>query len=437
MSGPEITEFSDEIRYRWGDRHIALQFTRLHETDSGRVVGFMSVVNPDHHNGSGPERLYWQAVTLTTASDRKLLTAKLQGLAPQGASVWEADVDRCFQDAYERHTAVPEPVILTGADETDLDTEYLVEPVLPVGQVTLLLADQGTTKSYLMEYLSACITLGHRTVFSEPLCQGPVIYFDWEVDEQTANRRLGWICRGLEVSPPRDLHYVNMSTRGRIFDRIRDMRHMVERIHPVLVVIDSLTFATGADLNSAEYAAPTMTAVGSLGEGVTKLVSAHPNKASRNANSDDISVIGSSLFEYRARAIWHMKREQGVRTARFGVSMTPRKQFDGPPQRSLAYTMDFDNVNHAACFRSARLSDLPNLEKSTLPVSAQIRRALARGGRLDTNQLADVLAQKPEVIKMECNRMADVFPVVLGGGRGKPTVWALRADEPKPDQPYQ
>jgi len=266
-------------------------------------------------------------------------------------------------------------------------------------------------------------------VFGEPTRSGPAVFFDWEVDEKTANRRLSWICNGLGSSVPQSLYYVNMSTRGRLFDRIRDMRHMIDRIEPVLVVVDSLTFATGADLNSAEYAAPTMSAIGSLGEGVTKLVSAHPNKASRNAAADDdISVIGSSLFEYRARAIWHMRREQGARAARFGVSMRPRKPFDGPPLKPLAYYMDFDNVNHATRFQSAKLGDMPALEASTLPIAAQIRRALARGGRLDTNQLAELLGQKPDVVKAECNRMPDVFPIVLGGGRGKPTVWALRAD---------
>lgn len=410
---------------------ILLTFERLHETDSGAVRGMLFIDSTTVANGN-VGHIYWQQVSLTTASDRKTVVTKLDKAAPQPGASWEQDIDRCFMDVYKRHTRVPDPEVLTGVEDDDaLDTRYLIDPVLPEGQVTLLLADQGSTKSYLMLYLAACIALDHRTVFGEPSRTGPVVFFDWEVDAPTANRRLAWICRGLEAAAPNTLHYINMATRGRLFDRIRDMRHMVDRIQPALVIIDSLTFATGADLNSAEYAAPTMSAVGSLGEGVTKLVSAHPNKSSRNSNTDEVSVIGSSLFEYRARAIWHMQREQqprAARTARFGVSMTPRKPFDGPPLRPLAYLMDFDNVNHAARFVSARLADMPSLEKSTLPIAAQIRRALARGGRLDTNQLADLLGQKSEQIKLECNRMADVFPVVAGGGRGKPTVWALRAE---------
>ena len=424
---PSVRQLADVIQYCWPDVDIMLTFERLHETDSGAVRGMLTVEATDRRNGNAAH-IWWAAVSVTTAADRKTLTAKLDKAAPREGG-WEQDVDRCFLDVYQRHTAVPEPLVLSGVEEAEEETTYLIDPLLPEGQVCLLLADQGSTKSFLMLYLAACIALGRRTIFGEPSRSGPVVFFDWEVDEKTANRRLTWICRGLGSTVPTSLYYVNMSTRGRLFDRVRDMRHMVDRIEPVLVVVDSLTFATGADLNSAEYAAPTMSAIGSLGEGVTKLASAHPNKASRNAAADDdISVIGSSLFEYRARAIWHMRREQGARTARFGVSMRPKKPFDGPPLRPLAYYMDFDNVEHAARFQSARLGDMPSLEASTLPITAQIRRALARGGRLDTNQLADLLGQRSDVIKLECNRMSDVFPFAPGGGRGKPTVWELRAE---------
>jgi len=421
VSGPEITEFTDEIRYLWRDRHVALCFTRLHETDSGRVVGFMSVVNPDRRNGNGPERLYWQAVTLTTASDRKVVTAKLESLVKTGS--WEQDIDRTFMDVYERHTAVPDSVVLTGAEDKDLDVAMLIDPLLPDGQVTLLLADQGSTKSYLMLYLATCIALDCETVFGQPSRSGPVVFFDWEVDERTANRRLGLICRGLGKAPPKHLHYVDMSTRGRLFDRIRDMRHMVERIKPVMVIVDSLTFATGSDLNSPEYAAPTMSAIGSLGEGVVKLASAHPNKAHRNSRTEDISVIGSGLFEFRARMIWHMQRLE-PRAARFGVKLSPRKPFDGPPLDPLSYRMAFDNEMHAACFIPLKLADEPELVAGTMSLPQRIRRELARRGKLDTQELAALTGYQQASVRAECNRMPDVAPFV-GGERSKTTTWML------------
>jgi hypothetical protein len=275
-----------------------------------------------------------------------------------------------------------------------------------------------------MLYLCLCVVLGIDSVFGPPARQGPAIYFDWEVDSNVAKRRLLWICRGLGVDVPRGLHYVNMSERGRLMDRIRDMRFLCSKLRPELAVIDSLTFATGGDLNSAEYAAPTMSAIGSLGEGLSKLVSAHPSKGTRNAGVDDISVIGSGLFEFRARAIWLMKRET-KRTANFGVTMMPRKPFDGRPATQLAYRMVFDNTEHATHFEPMQLSDSPELQMGSLSQTDQLRALLRRHKRLDTGALAELTGISQLTVRVLCNQARDIFPVVLGGGRGKPTVWGF------------
>ena len=429
---PTVRELADEIRYIWTDHHIGMAFSRLRETDAGAVRGTIRVGStlPEHRdNGSG--RIWWSIVTLTTASDRRTLVGKLDKAAPRPDG-WESDVDRCFEDCYERFTKVPEPVDLADVELVSIDTEHLFRPVLPLGQITLFLADQGSTKSYLMEYLSVCAVAGCESVFGPPSRQGPVIYFDWEVDEQVAKRRLLWICKGLGLTDvPRGLHYLNMGDRGRLLDRVRDMRYQIDRLKPVLVVIDSLTFATGGDLNTAEYAAPTMSAIGSLGEGLTKLISAHPNKSSRKAEADDISVIGSALFEYRARAIWLLKREQ-ARAARFMVSLTTRKPFDGAPERPLAYRMHFDNAAHAARFERGAVEDSPELRNKTLPLQERIRRALV-GGDLDTRALAYACDTTEATIRATCPQTEGVFTKLAGGGRGKPTVWTLAQS---PDVPW-
>lgn len=422
---PDVRELADEIRYIWRQYHVGIAFSRLRETEAGAVRGTIraaSTLAEHRENGSG--RIWWSIITLTTASDRRTLTAKLDKAAPRSDG-WESDVDRCFEDCYERFTRVPEPSDVNDVELQSMDAEFQYEPVLPNGQVTLLLADQGSTKSYLMEYLGVCTVAGCESVFGKPKRQGPILYFDWEVDEQVAKRRVLWICRGLGIEDmPRGFNYLNMGERGPLLHRVRDMRYQIDRLKPVLIMIDSLTFATGGDLNTAEYAAPTMSAIGSLGDGVTKLISAHPNKASRKATPDeDISVIGSALFEYRARAIWLMKREQ-ARAARFMVSMVPRKPFDGAPQRPLAYRMHFDNAARAARFERGTVEDSPELRNKTLPLQDRIRRALTQAD-LDTKTLAYTCETTDATIRVACGRMPDVFPKLSGGGRGSSTVWTL------------
>ena len=431
---PTVRELPDEISYTWPDVEVSLVLQGLRPTDAGNMRALLkatSLRSVDQRNGASG-RIFWSQVGLTTGRDRKDLAEALKKARP--GPEWDAEVQRCFEDAYERSTRVPEPVDLADVQLESLDTRFLYDPVLPEGQVTILLADQGSTKSYLMEYLSACTVTGAASVFGKPRRSGPVIYFDWEVDETVARRRLDWICNGLGLAAvPRGLHYVNMAERGRLVDRAREMRYQIGRLQPVLVVIDSLTFATGGDLNSPEFAAPTMAAVGSLGN-VTKLLSAHPSKASRNAGADEISVIGSGLFEFRARAIWLMKRE-AQRGASFMVSMSVRKPFDGAPSHPLAYRMRFDQAKHAAHFERGAVEDSPELRNQTLPLIERIERALGRRD-LDTPTLALVCEATQVAVKSACLRMSNVQAKQVGGGRGKPTLWTLAPEESNGHLPF-
>lgn len=424
---PEVEEIHDEITYYWPDIEVALVFRGLHSTDSGAWRGMLeahSTRAADRRNGGG--HLIWQAVTITQPTDRSKIAERLQKRAPRASDEWETDIERCFYDAYCRKAHVPDPVDLADVQLESLEVEHLYDPILPLGLITLLLADQGSTKSYLMLYLAACTVLGMPTVFGPPRRRGNVIYFDWEVDEQVARRRLGWICKGLGLDGiPRGLHYVNMAERGRLVDTVREMRQQIDKLSAVLAVVDSLTFATGGDLNTPEYAAPTMSAIGSLGAGVTKLVSAHPSKSQRNLGADEVSVIGSALFEFRARAIWHMKRES-QRSSSFIVKMTTRKPFDGAPQQPLAYRMRFDNNAHAALFLPAEVADSTEFSKPTVSNADRIRYVLQRHGQLDTREIAVKASLDDMTTRVTLNGMTDVERVSGGGGRGHASVWRVK-----------
>ena len=420
---PVVTQTEEELTYVWTDFGVGIQLTQMHLTPTGQVKAHV-VAHSLRPEMSG--HIWWDIIALTGTTARKTLVSKLDKLVKRSEGEWEWDIDRCFYDAYERFISVPEAVDLADVEVPSLDTEFLYRPVVPHGQVTVFVADQGSTKSYFMEYLSACTVAGQPSVFGPPTEISAAIYFDWEVDERVARRRLDWICRGLGLERvPRGLHYLNMSDRGRLIDRVRDMRHEIQRLDASLVLIDSLTFATGGDLNSAEFAAPTMSAIGGLGDGVTKLVSAHPTKASRNSTADDISVIGSGLFEFRARAIWLMQREKDAQDA-FNVSMKPRKPFDGMPHLTLAYRVRFDSQAHAVYFEKSRIEDSWDLSQRSLSLAERIRFALKRGSA-NTLQLAAQLDVRPETVRKECNRMADVMSLSGGGGAGNTTVWGLRA----------
>lgn len=424
---PEIREQPDEIFYTWREEGIGLAFDRFRETDAGLLKAYITI---ESTRPERPGHVYWGQVTLSTASDRKVVVGKLESFATLGESIWEGQVDRCFQDAAQRYLKPPEPVVLADVPEGD-ESDYLIAPLLPANQVTLLVADQRSSKSYLLLYLGVSVAAGIESVLGPPARSGPVLYYDWETDAHAQRRRLGWICRGLGLrEPPRNLHYVNMGIRGRLFDRIREMRAQVARLGAVLVVVDSLTFATGGDLNSMEFSGPTMSAIGSLGDDVTKAVAAHYAKAHRAGTNGPASAIGSALFEFKARGIWEMRRESESGPA-FNVAMINRKMSDDDTLGPLSYQLAFDKQAQSATFIGARVEDSPELAERSLSAAQRIRLLLR--GRQDakgrTDEMAELLNLPIASVKTELNRMPDIVRLTVGQGRGKASEWGLMGQE--------
>ena len=423
---PEATVTADEILYAWPEEGIQCCFSRLRETDSGQVRGHIEI-RSSRPNRVGDGLVLWQYINLAGASDKDRITKRLLKAAPRDEDIWLHDVEVCFQEVSRLHLTVPPPHAMADMEEPT-GTGYLFRPIAPRGQVCEFLADQGTTKSYLVLYLLACTAIGRESIFGMPGVIGPSIYFDWEVDEETARRRLGWILRGMGVSTvPPNLYYVNMSDRGKLIDRVRDMRHQIATTGAVAVGIDSLTFAVGGDLNQTEMSAPTMAAIGSLGVGVTKLICTHPPKSTRK-EPGDVSAIGSAVFEFRARGIWHMQRPREYAPS-FVVSMTQNKQSDDEGHPPIFYRVSFDKSRRAVSFAMATADDEPELAERVLSARAQIERYLRRktDHQANVSQIARETGIKLDTVRRTCNRMGESDgPLLRLSGDGNTTVWSLR-----------
>jgi len=413
---PHVAQTPDDIAYQWPEAGVGLTFSGIRESSSGAVRGFLTIAT------SSGAHIWWAMVTLTGTSDRRTAVERLQGYSRREAGGWERDVDRCFHDAVRRTLDVEPRLVDLATVDAPGEPEFLYDAVLPTGQVTLFLADQGSTKSYLMQYLSTCTALNLPSVFGLPAQCGPVAYFDWEVDEKVARRRLEWICNGMgQQIPEGRLLYVNMANQGRLAERAKWMRREIDRVGAVAVVVDSLTFASGGDINSGETAGPVTEALGRLGPGVTKIVAAHPNKSSRMGGP--MSAIGSALYEYRARAIWVLKREQAQPGNSFTVSMEVHKPFDGMPRLPLAYRVSFDNEQRAVRFSGATVTDSAELTRRSLPVHDQLRRELATGSA-NVADLAKRLGITTYAIAQALHDMRDA--IRLTGEPGPQSVWGLR-----------
>ena len=427
---PKIQQVLDEITYTWADLDVALVLSQFHPTPAGALKALLdarSVRTQDTLNGGG--HLLWQQVTLTATTDRDKIAERLQLRVARDKDEWRQDIDRCFHDAYQRQMQVPDPLDLADVGIDSLEPPYLFAPVLLDGQVTSLLADQGSTKSYLMLYVACCTVTGRESIFGPPRREGPCIFYDWEQDKHVSRRRLELICRGLGIGIPRGLYYVDMSARGRLMDMAPEMRHQIARIKPVQVMVDSLTFATGGDLNSTEFSSPTMSAIGGLGEGVAKLVASHPTKASRKAPDEDVSIIGSGLFEFRGRGLWLLKAPpRHSRGSDFVVTMTDRKASEDEDRGKLYYRIAFDRDAHSVRFERATSADEMAQAATGVTGEEAIMQHLQRCGQDNTTRMAQVLRMTPGNVRSYCRRLRDKgLAQKIGGDEDTNTaVWTLR-----------
>lgn len=425
MSAPQIRALADEITYTWPEANVQLAFTRLRETERGSIRGFLSVRTLEPAG-----RIWWVQANLTTATDRDRLCKKLDGFG-RSAKDWERDIDRAFEDAAEKTLLIPEPTVLADV-QAPPDAHYLIRPLAFAGQVNMVLADQGSTKSILLLYLAICISAGVPTIWGKPSISGPVIYYDWEVDELLTKRRAEWICRGLGIDVPRALRYQNMATRGRLMDRGGDMRQQLAQLEAVAAVIDSLTFGAGGDLNSTEIAAPTVAAIGGLGNAVTKFVAAHPPKSARRpeARQDEVSAIGSALFELRARMNWRLQAPPlHERGSNFVVAMTQRKVSEDTTDQTLFYRVVFDRAARETRFEIAHPVDADQaLAQRAMSNPERILEYLARHGhQANTSQLEKALGIKANALRTTCGRLVEQGKLIKLGGdtEGGTAVWAL------------
>jgi hypothetical protein len=440
VADAEFHQEGDEYFYVWHEAGVGVKFSQLRHADSsGAIRGFIDVysVRPDAPN-SGSQ--WWNRIDLTTQADRNRTMEVLRRLTAREGDkhAWEDEINQVYQDCARRYLQPPPSSDLSEEeedDDDDLDPQYLFDPIALVNQLNLLLADMGSTKSYLMLYLAVCVATGRPSIFGTPRVRGHVAIFDWETDRKATRRRLQLVCRGMGIPVPSGIHYMNMGDAGSIAECGRDMRQEIAKWNAVLAIVDSLTFGAGGDLNSPEISASTIKALGSLGNDVTKIVAAHPPKSSRQPgrnNVEDVSVIGSGLFEFKPRSVYYMKAPpRDKRGDQFTVTVKDRKLNESHANGDVFYEITFDNAEHTVKF--ARVTQGAIVETSRYEQDGpdgpdRMLHYLATGPH-NTIQIAQALSVSEAHVRTWGKRLHDRGTIVKIGGApepGKTTVWALR-----------
>lgn len=287
---------------------------------------------------------------------------------------------------------------------------FLIEPILPLNQPTILFGAPGSGKGHvalLLAILSQIpdydnnlgLTMGNRPP------ESGVLYLDYESDKDDFGRILSGLCQGIGLS----VGIKRLSMSRSFVDCLDELRGKIISDKVNFLILDSLAPACGnVNIYDPQPATSIFNALKTL-PNVTTLLVAHQAK---DPNTRAKSVFGSTFFEALARSIWEIKKSQEPDSNEMLVSLTHRKS-NRKRQLPLGFAFTF---NDATGVISVARHELSGTELSReLPLYLQIKELLLEG-QLSKEEIAETLNQPLKSITAILYKYKNLF-INLDGGR--------------------
>lgn len=414
----EDYEFAMRPSVEDNEETILVIFSRLREhsgNPQADVAAWWSL------NGKVPPNalpLFQDRIWISAGRDRERLAGRLARFVKKQAP-WAEWVEAiCF--ATLRDWERGEPIQRLADVPVSVTLPYLIAPLLPEGEITLLYGDGESGKSLLAMFVAVAVatgaTLPHMQLCGTP---APVLYLDWETNAQIAARRLQRICNGFQIAVPTQIFYRRMA-RG-LYDDLRSTKAEADRTNAALIIIDSIAPACGGSPSKEELIVPFFNAVRSLGR--TALLISHISKMEAGLSGDKATPIGSIFSRNLARQTWLMRRADSDGDSRsifVGIFHTKSNE----ERRLRPFGLRFSFSENATQIGSVAPEDVPALADH-LPGSVRVRALLSNGART-VQEIAADLNMAESTVRGLLARMPDAI-VVERGGSHKPSRWGLKA----------
>lgn len=313
-----------------------------------------------------------------------------------------------------------EPPIDMAALEEPEELPWVIKNWVSEGVVTGLFGMGGSGKTYLALLAATCVASGRSYLGHQVPEPRKVLLLDYENDPQRTRRRLGMIARGLQIAVPPIL-YMRLGTP--LVDIEDQIAQRIERAGVGLVILDSMTVASGGSQNKDELIVPVYSLLRRLN--VAALVIDHESKDSRGEYA-----IGTIVKHNQSRHTFHVQAS-GQREDAVDLYMLirNRKANDDAFARPLAVRALFSPV--AVTFAQIRPEDMPSDLQEGLSVRSRLLASFNGHGRLTTSEVAELAGVEiKEAGKRlgELERAGKIIRLATGGGRGRPTEWGLKSD---------
>ncbi len=406
---PILKPIGESLFVVWPDRAV-LEFSRVSE-HSDSLSAEVSIVS------TTAGELSWSRLNLASAPARAGLAKLLEEREP--TEDWRHLLDRSCR-LVARHVRMGEPAVAL-APAAPSPSRWLVDGLIPAGQLTVLCGDGGAGKSLLALTLTVAGLVGRSP--SARWAVAPVtraMYLDWESDRQEQATRLWALTQGLG-SEPVDGALLHRTMRRPLRDEIAAIRCEVARHAVDFMVCDSLGPACGPEPETADAAVTTLLALRSLA--VTVLIIAHVSKASAEAKAP-ARPFGSVYVQNLARSVIEARRSEALdaTASAFVLTLYHRKSNHGRTLPPSALRFTFTASGALTVSRG-------EADPTGTSLAFQILQALHAGGQ-KPGHLAEQLDTSSDTVRrtllrLEKQDMVMRIPGQDAGGRGKEQMWGL------------
>lgn len=386
---PRSTYLEDEHIHCWDALDVQLTIERFRE-ERGELK---ADVQPSSISNQGV--LPAEKVNLSSARSIKMYANTLSGHGLLDSEAWFECLTQGCELSKRRYRAGQPSVRLHEVEWRDRP-RFVIHPYIEARGTTIWFGDGGVSKS--MHALAAAVSVATGSDVipgGSPRVSGPVIYLDWEADEETHAERLAAVCAGAEIDVPETLIYMRRSAS--IGESVREIRRVIALEGVVFAVVDSIGAAAGGDPEKAEPIIRAMNAIRALE--VPTLALHHVTKDQKDKSKPFGSVYSPNL----ARLTWRLDKEQDEGAELVRVRLTNFKGNNVRLLTSQGHGLRFVNTDgeegylEEVAFTQVSGLDLPSISKRGT-LKYDVARVLRETAGLSLDEVIEATGHKKDSV---------------------------------------
>lgn len=305
--------------------------------------------------------------------------------------------------------------------------EYMLEPILALGQPTTIFSPGGKGKSIFADYIAVLITHGVVSLGNLPFYgyTANVLYLDWEGDSDNHKKYITAIEKGLGITEHATINYLNCNQS--LNHIVGSIKQMVQDLEIGLVIFDSQMAATAEyppGMTEAQVASAYYNDIRALG--TTTLTIDHVTKQGM-LNTDSATTPYGSVVKYnRSRSQYELRQTQDIDADYIELALVHKKFNLGKLNKPIGIRIDFINSDIGELtqidFKSCHIEDNPELSK-LLTIKQRARMLLEDEGKMQIDEMVDRLEVGKSTLESTMYREKETF-VKIGKGE-----WGLMSDK--------